>query len=455
MGRITGSYVFPHPPVIVPEVGQGAESGVLKTVEAVKKVSKDIGSEKPSTIILITPHAPMFQEYIYISDSKVLKGGLEKFRAKDVSFSYKNNLDLVKKIISISKREGISAGGIDSGLGKIFGNSNHLDHGAIVPLYYVDREYNDFKLVHMSISNFSLEKLYEFGKCICEAVKSSDENAIILASADLSHRLTYDAPCGYSEYGEKFDRLVVESIKEKNIRKMLKIEDDFREKAGECGLGSIVMMLGALDGYETEPEVFSYEGTFGVGYMVCKFNIVKDRIKKLDKAEENPYVSLARKALETYVKHGKTIDVLDNLPSEMLKKEAGVFVSIKKNGELRGCIGTISPTKKNVAAEIISNAINSGTEDPRFDAVRPDELDKISYSVDVLLKPEPVDSIKDLDVNKYGVIVKSGFRRGLLLPNLEGVNSPKEQVAIARQKAGISPWESYEMERFEVVRYKA
>jgi len=105
MGRIIGTYVFPHPPLIVPEVGQGAEDRVIKTVEATKEAAKNIAKQKPSTIILITPHAPLFQEYIYISDAKVLEGNLEKFRAKDVNLSYDNNLDLVEKIISILKEK--------------------------------------------------------------------------------------------------------------------------------------------------------------------------------------------------------------------------------------------------------------------------------------------------------------------------------------------------------------
>lgn len=148
------------------------------------------------------------------------------------------------------------------------------------------------------------------------------------------------------------------------------------------------------------------------------------------------------------------MDVPDDVPDEMLKNKAGTFVSIKKNGELRGCIGTIMPTKANIALEIISNAISSGTRDPRFNAVKMDELDLLSYSVDVLLEPEPIDSIKDLDVKKYGVIVRSGFRSGLLLPNLEGVDTPEEQVSIALQKAGISFREDFTMERFEVLRYE-
>jgi AmmeMemoRadiSam system protein A len=193
--------------------------------------------------------------------------------------------------------------------------------------------------------------------------------------------------------------------------------------------------------------------------MVSKINVIKEKPRDYSKDHsknhfKNPYVCLAKKALETYVKTGRVMDVPDDVPDEMLKNKAGTFVSIKKNGELRGCIGTIMPTKANIALEIISNAISSGTRDPRFNAVKMDELDLLSYSVDVLLEPEPIDSIKDLDVKKYGVIVRSGFRSGLLLPNLEGVDTPEEQVSIALQKAGISFREDFTMERFEVLRYE-
>ena len=170
---------------------------------------------------------------------------------------------------------------------------------------------------------------------------------------------------------------------------------------------------------------------------------------------EDRYVSLARTTLETYVKENREIDVPENLPEEMIEQSAGVFVSIKKDGQLRGCIGTIFPTRQNVALEIIQNAISAGTKDPRFYPVQANEVDCLVYSVDVLKKPEKINSIDELDVLKYGVIVRAGYRSGLLLPNLDGVDSPEEQVSIAMQKAGISPDENYSLERFEVIRHKA
>lgn len=174
----------------------------------------------------------------------------------------------------------------------------------------------------------------------------------------------------------------------------------------------------------------------------------------MNKKTESPYVFLAKKALETYVRENRVCEAGDDVPGKMLNKKAGVFVSIKKNGRLRGCIGTISPVRDNLAREIIYNAISAGTQDPRFRSVQSDELDSLKYSVDVLGEPEDIVSIDELDVKRYGVIVKKGMRKGLLLPDLEGVDTPGKQVVIALQKAGIDPSEDYKMQRFEVIRYR-
>lgn len=170
------------------------------------------------------------------------------------------------------------------------------------------------------------------------------------------------------------------------------------------------------------------------------------------KQEMHPLAKLARKAVEGYV-NGRRMVEPDELAPEM-KERAGVFVSLKKRGQLRGCIGTFEPTQPSVAQEIIQNAISSATGDPRFSPVRPDELDQLEYSVDVLTSPQPVDDKAQLDAKKYGVIVEAGRRRGLLLPDLEGVDSVDMQIDICRQKAGISPAEPVKLYRFQVRRYR-
>ena len=169
--------------------------------------------------------------------------------------------------------------------------------------------------------------------------------------------------------------------------------------------------------------------------------------------EHHPLVELARKSVESYVREGRTVDPPEALTPEMEEK-AGVFVCVKKGGELRGCIGTFLPSAHTVAEEVIKNAISAACEDPRFCRVDTEELDHLSYSVDVLSAPEPVKSIRELDPKRYGVIVQSGFRKGLLLPDLEGVDTVDDQLAIAKRKAGIDMTEPVSIYRFEVKRYE-
>ena len=167
----------------------------------------------------------------------------------------------------------------------------------------------------------------------------------------------------------------------------------------------------------------------------------------------HPLVKLAKETIEEYVRNGGIIKPPSPLTDEMADK-AAVFVSLKEKGQLRGCIGTLQPTKKNVALEIIQNAISAATHDPRFSPVTPAEIDELEYSVDVLSEPERISGKEELDPKRYGVIVKSGERSGLLLPDLEGVDTPEEQIRIAAMKAGIYSAEGMELYRFEVKRYK-
>lgn len=170
-------------------------------------------------------------------------------------------------------------------------------------------------------------------------------------------------------------------------------------------------------------------------------------------SDNDPYVALARKTISEYITTGKKISVPDGLPEEMLTGQAGAFVSLHRHDSLRGCIGTILPTTDCIAEEIIQNAVSASTRDPRFQPVREDELDDLDISVDVLCKPEVIDSPDKLDVRRYGVIVTKGFRRGLLLPDLDGVDTVEEQINIAKMKAGIDPDEDVKLERFEVIRH--
>lgn len=469
MGIIKKAFISPHPPIVIPEVGRGEEAKAGATVKALKRLAEEIGRLRPSTIIVTTPHGPVFQDFIHINIKETLTGDLRRFGAAGVKLSYRNDLRLTQEIATLSNEQGIPCGGVDESIVSKYGISQELDHGVMVPLYYISKVYNEFRLVHISVAGLPFKDLYRFGSCIATAVERCEGDAVFLASGDLSHRLAPDGPYGFNDCGPEFDGRLVDYLKIPDPEGLMGFDEGFLEEAGECGLRSFIMMFGALDGMKLESEVYSYEGPYGVGYAVAEFTPVgkaegETLLDKLDRQDierlseirsnEDPYTALARKTLEMYVTSGMIIDVPDVLPAEMAERKAGVFVSIKKNGRLRGCIGTIMPTRENIAAEIIQNAISAGTRDPRFDPVEEDELDSLVYSVDVLGDAEPISSIDELDVKRYGVIVRAGRRSGLLLPDLEGIDTPQQQVAIALQKAGIKPDEKYTMERFEVIRHK-
>lgn len=444
MGRIINGYIVPHPPIIVPGVGKGREEEAAKTVEAMKRVAEEVAEDKPATIILSSPHAPYLRDYAYVEDAPVLSGDLKDFSCDEV-FQYENNLTLGQLIVEKAKDRGIQAGSLSPAEKSRFRVSPDLDHGTLVPLYFISKALKDFKLVLISTPYMPMNQNYELGKAIAEAVQESTENVVYIASGDLSHRLAKDGPMGYSAKGKAYDEFLISSLEKRDVKALLEVEEEVVEEAGECGTRSFIMMLGALEGIHVKTEIYSYEGPFGVGYMVGKAHCA---------GGESIHVRLAKDALEAFVKEGKTLSVPDWVPVELKKARAGVFVSIKKGGNLRGCIGTIGSVRVNIAEEIIFNAISAGTKDPRFETVEERELDQLVYSVDVLSPPEKIHSLAELDVKRYGVIVTSDFRRGLLLPNLEGIDNPVQQVEIALQKAGIHPAEAYEMERFEVVRYE-
>ncbi|NLJ78797.1 MAG: AmmeMemoRadiSam system protein A [Tissierellia bacterium] len=442
MGKILAGYLFPHPPIIVEEIGGKEGLRAKKTIEGCRELARDIGHKSPDTIILVTPHGPLFSDAIAISVEERLEGSFYNFGNRMLNFEYENNIELVDAIVDESTGYGIRIAKVDSRFAMRSNIDLELDHGALVPLYFIGKEYSDFKLVHITYGLLSPKELHRFGKLIQEMALKSGERTVFVASGDLSHKLSTSGPYTYSPYGKEFDTKLVELLGDGDLESIVSFDLELSEKAGQCALRSLMIMAGYLDGLDIAPEVLSYEGPFGVGYANARFSVM-----------ENKYVALARKSLEHYIRYGKSIELSGDMGQELLDSRGGVFVTIKKKGRLRGCVGTIEPICETLAEEIARNAVSAGVRDPRFDRVTEDELEDLVYSVDILNSPEPIGSIDELDIDRYGVIVSKGFRRGLLLPRLDGVDSEEEQVSIALKKAGIGKDEAYLLERFEVIRY--
>ena len=458
---ITASYMVPHPPMIVPQIGRGSEQQIRETVRAYETVAAQIAEIRPETIIITSPHAQLYADYFHISPGKQAAGDFGRFRAPEVSFRETYDTELVNKICAVAGRTGFPAGTRGE-------RDPHLDHGTMVPLYFVEKYYRDFMLVRIGLSGLSLAEHYAFGQILQQAVEETGRKAVLIASGDLSHKLQSYGPYGFAEEGPVYDARIMDAAGRGAFGEMLEFDDTFCDKAAECGHRSFVIMAGALDGMAVEAKVYSHEDVTGVGYGICSFRptgpdgnrkfldlyraALEEKLRQR-RAAEDPFVRLARETVERYVTEREIPDVPDWATEEMKQRRAGVFVSIHEDGRLRGCIGTFLPTRENIAREIISNAVSASTRDPRFDPIRPDELKWLEINVDVLSAPEPVESKAELDVKKYGVIVSSGSRRGLLLPDLEGVDTVDEQVEIAMRKGGISPKDRISLQRFEVVRH--
>ena len=458
---IAAAYMVPHPPMIVPEVGRGSEAQIEATRLGYRRVAEEIAALSPETIIISSPHATMYADYFHISPGRRAEGSFARFHAPQVQFSEEYDADLARTIERLAIAEGLPAGTRGQ-------RDPALDHGTMVPLYFIRQACSHFRLVRVGLSGLPLEDHYRLGQLIHRAVEETGRSAVFVASGDLSHKLQHYGPYGYAPEGPQYDERVMDVCGRAAFGELFDFDEAFCERAAECGHRSFVIMAGALDGMAVRAERYSHEDVTGVGYGICAFHPTapdaKRRFLDIRAAEEeqrlqsersrcDPWVSLAWRSVESWVVHRRIIDVPDGLPDELRARRAGAFVSIHKQGRLRGCIGTISPTRNCLAEEIIQNAVSACSRDPRFDPIRPDEIKWLTISVDVLGEPEAIDSTSQLDVKRYGVIVSRGHRRGLLLPDLDGVDTVGQQVEIARRKAGSAPGEKIDLQRFEVVRH--
>ena len=458
---ISAGFMAPHPPLIIPDVGRGEEKKIQNTIDAYQRIAEKIGRLQPETIVLLSPHQTLYADYFHISPGQGARGDFGQFRAGRVSMEISYDTEFVRALCEAAQEAGLQAGTLGE-------RERKLDHGTMVPLYFVNQYWTGYRLVRIGLSGLPLTAHYRLGQCIQAAARSLGRNTVVIASGDLSHKLKEDGPYGYQEEGPAYDARIMDVMGRGAFGELLEFSEDFCEKAAECGHRSFTIMAGAFDRIGVETERLSYEGPFGVGYGVCAYQPCgsdetrgfleqyekKERMEFLARRErEDPYVRLARYTIEAFTGTGNIPEMPRELPEELYHSRAGAFVSLKEDGRLRGCIGTIRAVRESLAEEIMYNAVSACSEDPRFSPVEEWEVEHLTISVDVLGETEKISSPEELDVSRYGVIVTRGAKRGLLLPNLEGVDTIEQQIAIAKQKAGIKDHESVELERFEVIRH--
>ena len=457
---LLASFIVPHPPLIIPNIGNGSEKQIAKTISAYKKIAKQVASLNPETIIISSPHAPMYSDCFYISNSPTLTGNLANFGAKEISFTEEVDTKLVDEITELAKKHHFP----------VYKDipSTSLDHGTIIPLYFIRKELPKSSIIVLGLSTLPLITNYQMGTIIKEAINNLNRKVVYIASGDLSHKLQEYGPYGFTKEGLEYDKRIMEVCRTANFYELLNFKSSFLEKAAECGHRSFTIMAGCFDNQNIESHVLSHEDITGVGYGVCSFypketnsnrQFLKKylqeeslRLEKIKKTSDS-YVNLALESLKYYFDTKQKMSIPPNLPEEMLTNKAGVFVSLYKFDTLRGCIGTILPTTNTIAEEIINNSLSAALNDYRFPPLTKEELKWLNISVYILKEPEPISSLDMLDVHKYGIIVTHGLKRGVLLPDLDGVDTIKKQIAIAKEKASIKPNEDCKIERFEVIKH--
>lgn len=418
----------PHPPIIIPEVGRGRETEASQTLRGMEGLRSAVHGNTPDVLLVLSPHAPYGRGLVITLASQ--------YRGNFASFG------LPLPVLSIAgapdRGERLAAFLFEKFPGSVTKkNMVSLDHGALVPLVSL-YGWEGTKIPAVILANpigLTAREALSLG----EALTRYDDLALwgLLASGDLSHRVTPDSPNGYSPLGTPFDAKIARALSTNEGHPLLEISDDEIDEVGQCGLNSALVYLGL--GGKRRGRLLSYEAPFGVGYAVA--------FTPLHGAPEVARAAVA-KATGT--------DQAGELPAEApeLAKQAACFVTLKKHGELRGCIGTILPRHRTLADEIRENAVAAATEDPRFPPVRPEELPDLEISVDILSEPEQVSGPEQLDPKRYGVIVEQGGRRGVLLPDLDGVHTVQDQLSIAARKAGIRSLDGSTVSRFTVRRIR-
>ena len=488
---------MPHPPVIVPAVGQGREQEAAATLKGVETLCAELAAlpgGRPDLLVALSPHQPYAPGGLFLNSATRYHGSLSAFGAPRVALDMRMDANSFQALASHLTEKGFQ---VFTGAGEDISQ----DHGSIVPLHFIAAAFGGELPPVLLGSPIGLapEQALELGKAL--ASFEPGLRCALLASGDLSHRLKQDGPNGYHPDGQVFDDAVVRAFTEGDPAILTSLPEQTLRNAGECGLRSALVLLGLCNG---KLSVFSYEGPFGVGYCTAlwkageqarsaadakaagagatspkdsgakaagagtgspndspagagKTNNTDNTRTASSSAQGHPFPKIAREIVRRHLVNdgpARDIPVNDAADNALLGEKKACFVSIKtKSGALRGCIGTILPVRPHLMQELMANAVSAATQDPRFPPMTADELDKVTFSVDVLTTPEPVQDIEELDPKIWGVIVSKGHQRGLLLPDLPGVDSVEMQLAIAAQKAGITNLEGVKLERFRVDRY--
>ncbi len=440
--------LMPHAPIIVPVVGGERGGAAAASCRAMREAARKIVSFQPETLVLVSPHSPRRSGVFGLWSDEPIEGSFAQFGASQVWISLPNERRLANAIAAEARSRNVETWRI---------TRHVLDHGALVPLWFLAEAGWTGPTVLLSLNCPGEGGLASLGEAIAAAANKLQQRIAFIASGDMSHRLTANAPGGFHRLAHRFDETFISLVRAGEYRQIMGINSELRELAAEDVVDSTIVAAAAVGWNAAGHKVINYEGPFGVGYGVAILFAV-DSIS--DEAPPSSPVATAHpgEILSGVARQSVKAALLGSAESPAMASDGyltaphGVFVTIHHgNGKLRGCVGTLSPMCANVVAETWRNARLAAFQDMRFSPVTMDELAELRFEVSVVHSVAEVSSADDLDPRHCGVIVSTADgRRGVLLPGIQAVKTAAQQLQLARQKGGIDQDEPFKLECFQV-----
>ena len=430
----------PHAPVLIPDIGRHDLLKLNQTVSAMKELARQVVRQEPDVIVIVTPHGKANGDAFGVLGREWLLGDFARYRAPQIALDAPGDPVVAAAIRDLVEAADLPIVQLDRA------QPVPLDYGVTVPLYYLQKAGYNGSIVPVTVSHGSREDHRAFGRAIAQAVSGLGKSTVLLASGDLSHKLTPNAPAGYAPEGARFDELLVKLLGGGDWDQIFEMDESLWKNAGECGYRALLVLLGALEKSMPRAQMLAYEGPFGVGYATAAIEV--DEPEQQDDAF-NP-AGFARQVIDTYLQ----TDRLPPAPAHFPAEPQGCFVCLRRDGQFAVCVGSVVPGEDTLAKEIARHALRAVQQYAERHEMNIDEvIHHLGFTVDLLSDLEPVEQLSDLDPKVYGLVVAGKGRQGVVLPDLEAVETPEQQLELAMRKAGLAEGDAYTMERFRVERH--
>ncbi len=456
---ITCAALMCHAPIVVPAIAGSRAEDCVKTTQAMRAVASALVAHHPDVLVVVTPHAPRQRTAWGIVHDAEIAGSFERFGRADLSETFRGAPRAAQALEAAARALGLPVS-VSDGI--------ELDHGALVPLTFVREMGWSGPTLIVALPHPGTQTEDAFGHAITQAAESCHERWAVLASGDMSHRLIRGAPAGYHPRAKDFDSAFVSCLRNGDLRAAVSPDPVLQELAAEDVVQSTRVAAAAVRYESRGLDVLSYEGPFGVGYAEAVLYSDRGavepygRVTSLRPARDDdtaPYLVLDRDPPEQLLQIAR--DAIEhaltgrNYQTPALAapwdRARAVFVTLRSpDGTLRGCVGRTEPMLQSLAEEVADNAVAAALRDHRMANVELSELADLRIEVSVLGALEAIASSAQLDPQEYGLVVQQGSQRGVLLPNVEGVNTPQEQLRMAMSKGQVTSHAPYQLRRFHV-----